>query len=357
MSVVDLSLVEKSRPVDKLFASPLISIVITHHNYSKHLKGAIESILGQTHTNWECVVVDDFSDRDHRQEAVKIVEEINDKRVTILLSESNAGQVPTFFAGLARTSGEFVCPLDPDDRYMPTFLEDSLAAHLNLHVMTPIVCSDQVLVTKRGPIGSGQQFAMYRPAMSSRGVALEIPEGQNPSLLFFDASVPGWHYTSTSSMMFRRTAINYMKPQKALLYKRCVDSYLARGCHLLGGTLFLGKALVYRMLHENNSFISDAIYASSQDKGRPDSTRWAKEIHHDVIEALLASELPEEVKDRIGKVKYDPKRGAFHQVKRWARSIKKRLLWPGIKKRPLTTVGAKPAVATRQIQEGSRLIG
>jgi len=349
MSVVDLSLVEKSRPVDKLFASPLISIVITHYNYSKHLKGAIQSILSQTHTNWECVVVDDFSDPDHRQEAVKIVDEINDKRVTILLSESNEGSVRTFFKGLARTSGEFVCPLDPDDRYMPTFLEESLAAHLNLYVMTPIVCSDQVFVTKRGPIGSGQQFSMYRPAMSTRGVALEIPEDQKPCLLFFDASVPGWHYTSTSSLMFRRTAINYMEPRKTLLYKGCLDSYLARGCHLLGGTLFLGKALVYRMLHENNRWISENIYASSQDKGRPDSMRWAKEIHHDVIEALLASELPEEVKDRIGKVKYDPKRGPFHQVKRWGRSIKKRLLWPGTKKRPLATAGAKPAVAARQI--------
>jgi glycosyltransferase involved in cell wall biosynthesis len=349
MNVVDLSAVEKSRSVDKPFAQPLISIVITHHNYSKHLKGAIQSILAQTHTNWECVVVDDFSNHDHRQEAVKIVDEINDKRVTILLSERNEGQVPTFFAGLARTSGEFVCPLDPDDRYMPTFLEDSLAAHLNLHVMTPIVCSDQVLVTQRGLIGSGQRFTMYEPAMTKRGAALEIPEGQKPSLFYFDASVPGWHYTSTSSMMFRRTAINYMKPQKTLLYKRCVDSYLARGCHLLGGTLFLGKALVYRMLHENNSFISDAIYASSQDKGRPDSTRWAKEIHHDVVEALLASQLPEEVKVRLEKVKYDPKRGRFDQIKRWGRSIKKRLPWQRAKRRPLATGGAKPAIPARQI--------
>jgi len=325
MSVVDLSAFEKSRAVDTAYAQPLISIVITHHNYSKHLRGAIQSVLGQTHANWECVVVDDFSDRDHRLEAVKIVEEINDKRVTILLSESNEGAVRTFFTGLARTSGEFVCPLDPDDRYMPTFLEESLAAHLNLYVMTPIVCSDQVLVTKRGPIGSGQQFPMYRPAMSMHGVAVEIPEGRKPCLLFFDASVPGWHYTSTSSLMFRRTAINYMKPQKTLVYKGCTDNYLARGCHLLGGTLFLGKALVYRMLHENNRWISENIYASSQDKGRPDSMRWAKEVHDDVVEALLASELPEEVKDRIGKVKYGPKRGPFHQVKRWGRSIKKRL--------------------------------
>jgi len=349
MSVIDLSAIEKSGSPESLFSQPLISIVITHHNYSNHLKGAIQSILGQTHTNWECVVVDDFSDRDHRQKALNIIDEINDDRVTVLLSESNEGQLPSFFAGLARTSGEFVCLLDPDDRYMPTFLEDSLTAHLNLYVMTPIVCSDQVLVSKRGQIGSGQRFTTYQPAMTKRGVALEIPEGQKPSLLFFDASVPGWHCTSTSSMMFRRAAVNYMKPNRPLAYKACADVYLARGCHMLGGTLFLGKALVYRTLHDGNDWISDTIYASSQEKSRPDATWWDKETYQDVVQALLASGLSESAKDRIRRVKYGPKRGPFHQVKRWGRSIKKRLLWQGTKKRSLTTARAKPVVAARQI--------
>jgi len=345
MCVMDLSAVEKSKSSESPFSQPLISIVVTHHNYSKHLKGALQSILGQTHTNWECVVVDDFSDLDHRQKALKIVDEINDERITVLLSESNQGQIPSFFAGLARTSGEFVCPLDPDDRYTPTFLEDSLAAHLNLYVMTPIVCSDQILVTRRGPIGSGQRFSMYRPAMSKRGAALEIPEGQKSNLLFFDASLPGWHCTSTSSMMFRRTAINYMRPHKILAYKGGVDAYLARGCHMLGGTLFLGKALLYRTLHDNNRWISENIYASSQDTRRPDSTQWSKECYEDVAQALLASELSETEKDRIRKIQYGPKRGPFHQVKRWGRSIKKRLPLQGTKKRPPATGGGKPVVA------------
>ena len=49
--------------------------------------------------------------------------------------------------------------------------------------------------------------------------------------------------------MFRRAALNLMRPYRPLGYKIQADAYLAQGAHLLGGTLFLTKPLIYRGIH------------------------------------------------------------------------------------------------------------
>jgi glycosyltransferase involved in cell wall biosynthesis len=324
-----MSIVEIAPLVPVIFEclaeKPRVSIVITHYNYSELIENALRSVIGQTHSNWECVVVDDCSDMSHRQAVINIVGSLDDKRIHLLLLDTNVGQIPAFYAGLEQTSGAFVCLLDPDDRYAPTFIADTLAAHLNLYVMAPIVCTDQVLVTKRGQIGSGLRFDMYQPALAKRGIALEIPEAQKSDLLYFSQSTPGWHCTSTSSMMFRRTAVDYMRPKKVLQYKDSADAYLAQGCHVLGGTLFLGKGLVYRTLHEKNYWMSEKIYTSVQNKVRPDAQQWTNECYEDAIEAMLASDLPVRVRSRLQKHSAGRKRGLRRHLRRWGRSLRKRM--------------------------------
>jgi glycosyltransferase involved in cell wall biosynthesis len=308
-----------------LAEQPLVSVVITHYNYSEHVADAIQSIRNQIHGNWECVVVDDRSNDAHRTAVGDIVAGFNDERIRLLQLAENVGQIPAFFAGLAETCGEFVCLLDPDDRYAPTFMVETLAAHMNLYVMAPIVCTDQVLVSKRGPIGSGLRHDMYEPALSRRGKAVEIPQTQKNDLLYFHSKTAGWHCTSTSAMMFRRTAIDYMQPKKVLAYKESADSYLAQGCHILGGTLFLGKGLVYRTLHQNNEWISENIYTSFQNKVRPDGVQWSNQCYEDVVEAMLASDISEKVKTGLRTKTAGPKRGAKRHFRRWGRSLIKRL--------------------------------
>lgn len=93
--------------------------------------------------------------------------------------------------------------------------------------------------------------------------------------------------------MFRRAALKFLKPNKKLAYKRCADGYLAQGAHALGGTLFLQKALVYRTLHAQNSWIDADIYASGQDMQRKGAPQWAKTAFQDALEAIRANGLPE----------------------------------------------------------------
>lgn len=266
--------------------TPKISVIVTHHNYSDHVEDALLSLLDQTYEHWECVVVDDASDPEHVLALEAIVKKIGDKRITLRKLDENVGQTPAAFAGLDCTDGPFVCVLDPDDRYAPRFLQEAVSGHLNGSVYCPILSTDQFLICDEQLITcvySHQQLRFLEP--STRGASI-VPELPEEKLLYFPSWVGGWHWGSTSSLMFRRAAVEFMRPPNDLNFFRSVDSYLAQGAHLMGGSLFLTKSLVYRTIHPNNSYLTDRVFALGQDKGRYDGAAHSKICREAVIEAI-----------------------------------------------------------------------
>jgi glycosyltransferase involved in cell wall biosynthesis len=270
----------------------LVSIIITHYNYSHMLAGALEALAGQTHAAWECVVVDDCSNDDQREAAADITAKYEElgRGVSFLALTENIGQVPAFFAGLDKTSGEFVCLLDPDDRYAPTFLERLLAAHLNETVFAPLACCDQRIVRPSGEVISGIYSPLPLEMLGARKAEwTEIPERPADQLFYVAHHASGWHWTSTSAMMFRRPALELLRPHKRLSYGKAADSYLASGAHSLGGTLRLTAPLIDRMAHANNSWLIEGVFASTQNKRRPGGTEVGHLARADVAEAIRAN--------------------------------------------------------------------
>jgi len=305
---------------------PLISIVVTHYNYSDFVKDALESLVNQTYKNWECVVVDDASQPRHRTNLETIISGFADERIRLHCHSTNMGQVPSFFTGVSKTTGDFVCLLDPDDRYASTFLEDALTTHLDAGILCPLVSTDQILATKRGVIGSGLRANFRIATARSVGNYFELEPSQQPRVFYIPAKVPGWHWTSTTALMFRRAALNYLRPHKPLAYKGCADGYLAQGAHVLGGTLFLQKPLVFRTLHEKNSWISDEIFSSFQDKQRPGANQWAAHAYKDALDAISANGAPCVVPKAIEHKTLEFRQtNPRHHMRRWKRSIMKRI--------------------------------
>jgi glycosyltransferase involved in cell wall biosynthesis len=97
--------------------SPLVSIIITNHNYGRFLEASIESALGQTHAHVEVIVVDDGSTDDSRE-----VIALYGNRIIPVLKE-NGGQNSAVNAGYAPSRGEVVLFLDSDDTLLPRALE------------------------------------------------------------------------------------------------------------------------------------------------------------------------------------------------------------------------------------------
>src|SRR5215212_8886473 len=110
-------------------ASPLVSVVIPCYNQAHFLGEAIESVLAQSHPNFEIIVVDDGSPDDTSEVAARYPG-------VRLVRQENQGLSGARNAGLARSEGEYVVFLDSDDRLLPEALE----AHLE-HLETRPECA------------------------------------------------------------------------------------------------------------------------------------------------------------------------------------------------------------------------
>lgn len=102
-----------------------VTTIIPVHNREEFIGRAIESVLGQTYTDVELVVVDDASTDGTRE----VVERYDDDRVHLRTFEMNRGANAARNAGIERATGEYITFLDSDDEYDPTFVE-TVVEHL-----------------------------------------------------------------------------------------------------------------------------------------------------------------------------------------------------------------------------------
>ena len=111
---------------------PLFSVLIANYNNGKYLMDAIESVRQQTYTNWEIILVDDYS-TDNSHELYKELEQ--DKRIHIFLNDQNRGCGYTKRRCAELANGEICGFLDPDD----ALTENALTLMVDVHVANPNV--------------------------------------------------------------------------------------------------------------------------------------------------------------------------------------------------------------------------
>ena len=99
----------------------LISILSPVHNESKHIEEMITSLQHQTHTNWECVFVDDGSD-DDTPEIIDASAAL-DKRIRLVHRGSRIGKSAAFNLAFREAKGDVIVLLAGDDRLPPHSLE------------------------------------------------------------------------------------------------------------------------------------------------------------------------------------------------------------------------------------------
>ena len=96
-----------------------VSIVIPVYNAEKYIKEAIESILNQTFSNFEFIIIDDGS-IDATEEIIK---SFKDSRIVYIKNEKNLGLIKTLNKGISIARGEFIARMDSDDISMPQRFE------------------------------------------------------------------------------------------------------------------------------------------------------------------------------------------------------------------------------------------
>lgn len=98
----------------------LVSIIIPCYNYGWSLPETLDSLLAQTYTNWECIVVDDGSS-DNSKEVVDYYAS-RDTRFTYVY-QTNKGMSAARNHGVRLSKGEYFQFLDADDLLVPTKLD------------------------------------------------------------------------------------------------------------------------------------------------------------------------------------------------------------------------------------------
>lgn len=99
-----------------------VSIVTPTYNCEKYISNTIDSILNQTFSDFEVLIVDDCS----TDGTVSLIKKYNDERIKLYVNEKNCGAAYCRNFALSKAQGEFIAFLDGDDMWLPKKLETML---------------------------------------------------------------------------------------------------------------------------------------------------------------------------------------------------------------------------------------
>jgi len=140
-------------PPASRYRSPVVTVVTPAYNAARYLPGTVASVLGQTFSDLELIIVDDGSTDDTLAVARRLA--ATDPRIRVV-STPNGGPAAARNTALRSARGEFVALLDSDDIMLPDYLARQLAVFE--------VCPDAAVVTANavncggGPAFDGKAF-------------------------------------------------------------------------------------------------------------------------------------------------------------------------------------------------------
>ena len=97
-----------------------VSIIVPCYKQAEFLDECLESVLAQTYTNWECIVVDDGSP--DNTEEIMFFWTKKDERFRYL-KKQNGGLAAARNSGIMASNGTFILPLDADDKISENYIE------------------------------------------------------------------------------------------------------------------------------------------------------------------------------------------------------------------------------------------
>jgi len=118
---------------------PKVSVIMPAYNAEKYIRRAIESILSQTYTDYEFIIINDGSVDNTKN----IILSFQDDRIVYLENKKNSGIVITLNRGLDYATGEYIARMDADDIAIDTRFEKQvkyLDKNKNVGVLGTGIC-------------------------------------------------------------------------------------------------------------------------------------------------------------------------------------------------------------------------
>ncbi|MBD2342597.1 glycosyltransferase [Anabaena subtropica] len=224
-----------------------VSIIISNYNYARYLPKAINSVLAQSYTDIEIVVVDDGSQDDSRNVITQLQEKTPDKIKAIF--QENQGQGGAFNAGFAAATGEVIAFLDADDMWKPGKLQ---------RIAEVFQTSDVVGVMHHLDIIDGgdktiNNTSTQGPKLSDDLATVILKTGN------------AWCFPPTSGLAYRREALEKVFPIDPVKWRIWADGCIIYCTAFLGKIKTLQENLGYYRIHGANNHMNNAIASCEQE--------------------------------------------------------------------------------------------
>ena len=198
---------------------PAISVLMPVYNGEKYLREAIDSILGQTFTDFEFIIVDDGS----TDATPRILEEYaqKDSRVRVLTNEVNSKIAASLNRGLAAARAPLIARMDADDISLPQRLEKQYQfMQENKHIA---VCGTAFSV-----LGKAQTVQKPFSNFAIKAELLFTCCIAHPTVIYRKESIPGYcaksppaeDYDLWLSLVAKNEVVFANLPDNLLLYRR-----------------------------------------------------------------------------------------------------------------------------------------
>ena len=119
-----------------------VSVIIPCYKQAHFLPEAVASVVNQTFTDWECIIVNDGSPDNTSEVAKQLIGKYSDKQI-MLVEKENGGLSDARNVGIKNSTGKYILPLDADDLIHPEKLKKSISL-LETHPEIAIAYTDVV---------------------------------------------------------------------------------------------------------------------------------------------------------------------------------------------------------------------
>ena len=176
-------------------SSPKISVIMPVYNASPYLREAIQSILSQTFTDFECIIINDGS----TDQSENIILSFSDNRIRYAKNQSNSGLVFTLNKGIDMATGEWIARMDGDDISLPDRFEKQFH-YLNQNPEMEVLATRVKLIDENGfAIGSWKDDER---AITPEQIRLYLPKNNciaHPTIMMKTSLLKKYRYNSRQS--------------------------------------------------------------------------------------------------------------------------------------------------------------
>jgi UDP-2-acetamido-3-amino-2,3-dideoxy-glucuronate N-acetyltransferase len=207
-------------------AAPRITVHVPCYNYGRFLRDALDSLLRQSLTAWEAVVIDDAS----TDETPVVLSGYQDPRIRVVRHAVRRGHIETYNEGISLATGELFVILSADDRYKPDFLARVVAC-FEEHPEVTLVTTDG-----DGIDGDGRVIWTEVAPFERSGV-------HDGLLLLFERN-----FVAASAGVARTAALRAVHGYDSRL-PHSADAYLWRQLAISGPVGYVHERLYERRIH------------------------------------------------------------------------------------------------------------